>query len=279
MKNMNLFGALAALVVSGSAVAESARIELKWEEGKTYHTRQNMDMVMDMGAVKSVTSMTMEMKGKVAAHEKGVGVATSIDSVKTKTEAAGQTFSYDSTKEEGNSPHLVAEMEKVMKMQFTAVYDKTGKFVKVEDIPAELQNVQGMDKKTLEANLRQQSVLLPNKEVNVGETWKAKVASPIPGMGKDLNMTFDVKFDRLVKEGGRKIAKLSFTGVMEKTEVVEQGQKMTIEAKGLSGTIDFDVNLGQIYKSVLNTNLSVTAQGGIAIQMDMDVATELYKVE
>lgn len=279
MKYTNLFSAFAALVVSGFAMGESARIELKWQEGKTYYNRQNIGMVMDMGAMKTKTNMQMETKGKVKAHERGVGVATSIQRVKMDAAVAGQDMSYDSNKKEGNNPELAREMSKILKVTYTAVYSKTGKFVRVEDLPAEVKDLEGMDQKSLESNLRQQSALLPNKEVKVGDTWQANVSSPLPGMDKDLNIKFDVKLDKIVEEGGRKLAKLSYSGKMEKTEVVQQGQAMTIEASEISGTMDFDVNLGQVYKSDMGMDLSVKAQAGITVNMNMNAASELFKVE
>ena len=282
---MNLFGACAALLVSGSAMGESVRIEQKWQEGKTYHNRQNVNMLIDMGAVKTGNVMTMDTIGKSTAHEKGVGVATSVRNLKSTVTVqlaeggGGEQMTYDSNNRENNNADLAKEMDQVLKMSYTAVYDKTGKFVMVEDIPKGLENVQGMDKKSLESNLRQQSVLLPNKEVKVGDTWVAKVSSPLQGMNKDLIMTFNVKLVKVEEVNGRKIAKLAYTGKSEKTEVVENGQNMTIEATDIIGSMDFDVNMGQVYKSDMGMKVTVKPQAGAAVQMNMRVTTELFKVE
>lgn len=280
MKFIHLFSAVVGLIVSSSAMGQSAKIELKWQEGKTYHTKQTVKMGMDMASAVTDTSMEITSAGKAAAHKKGTGVSSSVKRVKMHIIGGGQEMTYDSSKKEGNDARLAVEMDKLLKMQFTAVYDKAGKFLEVEGIPKEQQNLPGMSKKELESNITQQVALLPNREVKVGDTWLSKVTSPLPGMNKELHITYDVNLDEIVVENGRKIAKMSFTGKMADTKVTQQGIDMMIKATDLSGTIHFDVELGQLRKSAMNMNLTVTPDGAAGkVIMKMKVGSELLKVE
>ena len=250
--------------------AEKVDLKLKWEPGKRYifENTSNSSAAMPFpggqgGKMETKGKVTMQLQNDVSKHKEGVRVSNSFSAIKMRQEMQGIVMEFDS-EDPSKQGGLIAGMLAPLKdAKFDIIYDADGNYVKTEG----LENFKGagqlgMGRAELEAMTQQSSQYLPEKPVAPGDTWEADVDLPMASMGQ-AKIRYQFKFEELVKEGGREVAKISITGKMR--DAVEDGgeELLKIEAKKVSGTMFFDVGLGQIIEVTTSLDLELGLPGGL----------------
>jgi len=258
---------------------ESANLSLKYTPGKVYYTTQSTNMLMEMGPGMQMNNlMVMRMKGTSSEHEKGVAVAINYEGMKMSVKMGENVVAeYDSAKDD-NNPQLAKQLDPMLETKFSAIFSKDGKYIGAEGLDElKLDPKTGVTKETLESMMKQGSVMLPNREIKVGESWQAEIKVPMQGVGK-MEMNFDEKLVSIDKVDGRDIAKIEFTGKIKPLEMKQNGVVVQIASKEITGTILFDLELHQARKTEMNMELVMEAAGQ---KMSMTAVTtqELTKVE
>jgi outer membrane protein assembly factor BamB len=89
-------------------------------------------------------------------------------------------------------------------------------------------------------------VLLPNREVKVGETWNKTQKDEYQQVGRVI-VTYDCKLDRIEKAGGREMAIVTFKGriVKDTDEKPTKDHRLGAVDGSFTGTAKFDVQKGQ----------------------------------
>lgn len=259
--------------------AQSANLSLKYTPGKVYHITQSTNMLMDMGPAMQMNNlMVMNMKGTTIEHEKGVEVAINYEGMKMKVKMGENIVAeYDSAKED-NNPELSKQLDPMLKTKFSAIFSKAGKYLGSEGLEQlKLDPKTGVTKETLESMMKQGAVMLPNREIKVGESWQAEIKVPMQGVG-EMEMSFDEKLISIEKMDGRKIARIDFTGKIKPLEMKQNGVAVKIASKEITGTVLFDLEYHQSRKTEMNMELVMEA-GGQKMSMTAITKLELTKVE
>ncbi len=265
--------------LTSNSMAQSANLSLQYEPGKHYYTTQSTNMLMDMGPGMQMNNlMVMSMKGSSKAHEKGVEVAINYEGMSMKVKMGENVVAqYDSAKEDNNA-ELAAQLDPMLDTKFSAIFSKDGKYIGAEGLDKlKLDPKTGITKETLESMMKQGSIMLPNREIKVGESWQAEIKVPMQGVGK-MEMSFDEKLVSIAKMDGRDVARIEFTGKIKPLEMKQNGIVVKIDSKEITGTILFDLELHQARKTDMNMELIMEA-GGRKMSMTAITTQELTKVE
>jgi len=125
--------------------------------------------------------------------------------------------------------------------------------------------------------MKQSTLMLPNRDVKVGETWKSEIKVPIQNLGK-MEMSFDQKLVSIGKLDGKETARIEFTGAIKPLELNTNGVVVKVESKAITGLMLFDLDLGQIRKTDMTMELKMNA-GGRDMSMTAITNQELTQVE
>jgi hypothetical protein len=251
-----MFTGLTAVLVSGSAMAQSADLTMKWKPDHEYTIKQSIGLNMTMpnpqgdGDITTKMNMVMGMKGASAKDEQGISVDMKFDTISMNMNMGGKVMmNYDSKTPNPESP-IDKAMAPLLELKFKTLYGKDGKFIELKDFDEkQLKPELGLSKDSLESMMQQQSQMIPNREVKVGEIWEANLMVPMQGFEDGLSCNYDFKLASVKEVDGKKIARIDFAADMEKAKVKQNGIDMLLSAKNISGHFLFDVNEGQFTKS------------------------------
>ena len=254
-----MFAVISAVMVSGGAMAQLVDLTMKWKTGHEYVIKQTIGLDMTMpnpdpkaggGNMATKMKMVMGMSGPSSDDERGTIVGMKFDTISMNMSMGGnEMINYDSTK-----PNPDGRMDKAMapllELKFDTLYGKDGKFIELKDFDEKLLTPEmGLTKDSLESVMKQQSQMIPHREVKVGETWKATLIAPMQGFEDGLSCNYDFKLASVKDVGGTQIARIDFTADMEKMNVKQNGMDMVLDAKNIEGYFLFDVNAGQFTES------------------------------
>jgi len=254
-----MFAVISAVMVSGGAMAQLVDLTMKWKTGHEYVIKQTIGLDMTMpnpdpkaggGNMATKMKMVMGMSGPSSDDERGTIVGMKFDTISMNMSMGGnEMMNYDSTK-----PNPDGRMDKAMapllELKFDTLYGKDGKFIELKDFDEKLLTPEmGLTKDSLESVMKQQSQMIPHREVKVGETWKATLIAPMQGFEDGLSCNYDFKLASVKDVGGTQIARIDFTADMEKMNVKQNGMDMVLDAKNIEGYFLFDVNAGQFTES------------------------------
>ena len=274
MSTKTFYGLIGGLVILAGPVS-AVELRLKWEEGKRYTFSQAMSSAMTMAmqgvAMATQTDIDQEMHYDVAAHEKGSEVKMFFDSMKMSVRMNGQEMmAYDSKDGKGGGGMLGQAVKPLFEAEVSAIYDKDGKVVEVGGLEG-LEGMEqlGMGKQELDQMVRQTSLLLPDGEVEPGDTWQAEMDLPLGQLSKEpATMCFELKFEGMEKKGEEMLAKISIGGTV-KMEVDGEGEApLSLEAKNVSGVMLFDVALGQPRETRMQMELEMGVPEGVPVAED-----------
>lgn len=258
-----LLGAAAVLPVS------AVELKLKWQTGKRYllHTDSKVDMkspVPGQGLVESKVSMGMTMRNDVRVHEKGVRVSSAYDAVRMKMNMQGVEMEFDSNKPDGGGGIFADMFKPLLQIKYDSIYDPAGKLVSIEGLDKVQGAAQlGMGKAEIEAMSKQTGQFMPGKPVEVGDTWKAETEVPMEQFGGSLKLVYTLKLESLEENEGREIAKISLVGKMKEEKKEGEETVLAIEAKKATGTMIFDVELGQPIETTTTLDLVMGLPAGV----------------
>ncbi|MDP7496082.1 MAG: hypothetical protein QGI77_06605, partial [Roseibacillus sp.] len=91
----------------------------------------------------------------------------------------------------------------------------------------------------------QSSQFLPDKEVKPGDSWKTEVDLPMGGIGGKVTIDYTLKLEGIVEQEGREVARISISGRTKEGDAKEGEEVLKTEVKEATGTMLFDIGLGQ----------------------------------
>ena len=258
-----------ALLLFATLPGQAVELKLKWQPGKRYVFVQETTSTatVPMGDLKMETNsrMTQTMYNDVTAHEKGSSVQTSFKSIVMKTMMNGAVAMEFDSSDPAKSGGLIGDaLAPIAKAKFDTIYDKDGKVVEIKGLD-EIQDAaqMGLGKGELEAMAKQSAALLPGKDVQPGDTWETKVDVPLGALGKDAVLKYTCKLESVGDKDGKKVATISMTGEM-KMDLNDGGEQLlTVEAKKITGTMIFDLALGQPVETKTSMKLEMGVPGGL----------------
>ncbi len=274
-----MFAAASAVLVSGSAMAQSADLTMKWKPDHQYTIKQSIGLDMTMpnpqggGDMATKMTMVMGMQGPSAKDEKGTIVDMKFDTISMNMAMGGNVImNYDSTKPNPENP-MDKAMAPLLKLKFKTLYGKDGKFIELKDFDEKLLTPEmGLTKDSLESVMKQQSQMIPHREVKVGEIWEANLIAPMQGFEDGLSCNYDFKLSSVKEVEGKQIARIDFTADMEKVKVKKNGIDMVLSAKNIEGHFLFDVKEGQFTESKAFFDMVVELKDmEMMMQMNMKV--------
>ncbi len=241
---------LAALTLA-TLPSKGVELRLRWEPGKRYVFDNTADTSMKMplpgqGLIETTANMTMRVHNDVSSHKEGVKVGHAFASVRMKQQMQGLEMEYDSSDPAKSGGLLGTVLKPLTETKFAAIYGEDGSLVGTEGLD-DLQGAgqMGMGKEELEAMARQSVDLLPGKNVEVGETWNTDVDLPMGELGGKVTIRYVLKLEEILEEKGRKIARVSMMGTTKEGKAENKEEILRTEVKEATGTMLFDVELGQ----------------------------------
>lgn len=274
-----------AVLVSGSAVAQSADLTMKWKPDHEYIIKQSIGVDMTMpnpqggGDIATKMTMVMGMKGPSSNDEKGTIVNMKLDAISMNMNMGGNNIlSYNSTKPNPDSP-LDKAMAPLLELKFKTLFGRDGKFIELKDFDEKLLKPEmGLTKDSLESIMKQQSLMIPHREVKVGEIWKATLLTPMKGFEEGLSCNYDFKLASVKEVAGKQIARIEFIADMGKVKLKQNGVDMVMSAKKIDGYYLFDVKDGQFTESKVFFDMVAVVQG-VEMMMQMNMMIEFGNSE
>lgn len=260
-----VLGVLILSVLPGGAV----ELKLKWQPGKRYVFENTSDSSAKMplpgqGMIETKGRLALRVHNDVSAHEKGVKVGHSYASVKMRQEMQGLVMEYDSADPSKGGGLLGPVLQPLTETRFAAIYDKKGQLVEIEGLD-EIQGAGqlGMGKAELEAMARQSAQFLPDKEVKPGDSWKVEVDLPMGAIGGKVTINYTLKLEEIIRQEGREVARISISGKMKEADANKGEEILKIEITGATGTMLFDIELGQPLEIATTIALETGLPAGI----------------
>ena len=241
---------LAALILATPS-SKAVELRLRWEPGKRYIFDNTADTSMKMplpgqGLIETTANMTIRVHNDVSPHKEGVKVGHAFASVRMKQQMQGLEMEYDSSDPAKRGGMLGTVLKPLTETKFAAVYRKDGSLVATEGLD-DLKGAgqMGMGKEELEAMARQSADYLPGKNVEVGETWKTDVDLPMGELGGKVTIRYVLKLEEILEDKGRKVARVSMSGAAKEAKDEKKDEILRTEVKEATGTMLFDIELGQ----------------------------------
>lgn len=285
-------GFAAAVLLAGSAVAQSVSLKPKFTAGKTDYFEQNDDIDQTMKGPMAPEGMSMKMrqvyglKRKVESADKDKGVVTfTYDRfVSTFDGPMMPPVDYDSDRKTNDVD--AEQFEDIFKVMLgeslRAEIGPDGRFLTVTGMKNIVEKVEkavagNMFWQQMKSGLTDESFgtqminaragLLPGKEVKAGETWTATLRDKLPMIG---TMVREMKctLKSVGKKDGRTIAMIEYEGKVSSEPAKEGGSEMgmsaRIESGETKGIAEFDVDAGDFVRSEHDTkmNMAVSMGGG-----------------
>ena len=266
---------LATLCLLAALPAQDAKkhnLRLNFKPGTVLHTvleqDTNMDMSMGGRAMNMVMKMQMFTKYTVESLEEDVGtISTEFTRVKMNMDnpMLGE-IAYDSA-DENSDPGMLGAVADLVGAKTKMKLTKGGKMLGVEvpdSVGAEIERV-GID---LEQMFQQSVVVLPEKPVAIGDTWKTDIAMKLGQMGE---MKIGVE-NKLVAVNGNNVT------IEQKMDLdldgIEMPGGMTMKITESKGTSTLDLNLG-IFKAMNMTMVMKVGEEGDEMQMTMKMVQKM----
>ena len=298
-------GFAAALLLAGSAAAQSVTLKPKFTAGKTDYIEQAEDTEQNMkGGMAGPDGMTMKMrnvyglKRKVESAEKDKAVVTyTYDRFVSAFDAPMMPpTDYDSDRKENDVE--AAQFEDIFKPMLgeslKAEIGPDGRYLSVTGMKNIIDKVDkevtgnmfwqqmkmGMTDESFGTQMiNARAGMLPEKEVKVGDTWNATLRDKLPMIGT-LVREMKCTLKGVDKKDGRTLATVEFEGKIS-SEPAKEGAGATpmnakIDSGETKGTFEFDADGGEFVRSEHDTKMNVTmTMGGAAAAGDGQGAMKL----
>lgn len=256
------------LVFASAGFTGAVELKLKWEPGKRYVFENLSESSAKMplpgqGLIETKGKLILQVQNDVSVHEQGIRVAHAFSSVKMRQEMQGLVMEYDSANPAKRAGLLGQVLQPLVETEFAAIYNENGEILKTEGLEAVQGAGQlGIGKAELDSMVRQVSSLLPGREVKAGDTWNADVKLPMGAVGAEVEITYTLKLEEILKQDGREMARISISGKAKPPEKDEDGEKvLDVVVSNAAGAMMFDVALGQPVESSTTVELEIGLPG------------------
>ncbi len=282
VNNALMAGLVAACCISSAAAGESVLLQRKFQDGKTNYVHRTVDMVQKIGGMPG-GAMEIKVRSIFGVIEKVKGAAGGKRIVTMTFDRAAQTMdmpmmgeleydSYDPENEEA-APQLASILQPMVGEALTVEVSKDGKVVGFSGMDAINKKIsekavanmfwsqvkrQYTDEKARKQWGEDPLLMFPNKEVKVGETWKARSVDDDPQLGV-IAHEYEYTLDKITTDQGRKVAHISYKVQISKGESDEGEETPTKVGGGGSGQAVYDIDEGTVVRQ--------TGQGHMDIKM------------
>lgn len=241
------------LLTLSFAPADSIKLRLKPQQGKTYNITSKATMMTTMKVQGQSMSMSQSLEtrqsftAKEVFNNKSV-LETQIDAIKMSISQMGMKLEYDSEHPEKASPMLAGqtrEFEKHINKPATITFDEMGKLIGDSLELSQLSNV---------------IVELPEQDLTEGSKWDFTKTQTVNNV--DLNVNMEYTVIAITK----KSVDVSFTGTVDSKEVTGS----------YNGTASFNPQTGMVMNSSTKSNISMTVnEEGLSIPITVTGTTTI----
>jgi len=286
---------LTCMVLALTTTADAQKLRYKFKKGQKLHYEMSQNMKMVMNAMGQDIEVDMKQKMDMgwvvkSVDEKGVAsIETKVTRLRIDfaMQAAGQnqSFQYDSDKKEEPDNFVAQTMLKAMKpiigASTTMKMNSRGKILEFklsEEAKKALADAappqqgfggSGLNEDSLKSMASQSGIVFPEGTLTKGKTWKNKLSTSL-GFAE---MKIDSKYKYVGTEtlDGKKVAKFSVSPKIELKAKENSPAQFELKSSDGTGTIYFDIATGQIYKTILNQNMTMEMDIlGQKIDQDID---------
>jgi hypothetical protein len=251
------------VVLLAASCPAQAQTLLRWKlkpgESLAMTIEQQTDSSVSFSGKRADTKIDLALVlgwNVTAADNNGFKIRQSIDSIRQKltTQQAG-TVEFDSTskaKPTGQSRDLAEALRPLVGAEFDIVMSPRGEISAVEPaneaakaLFAGLESGQGTDataRATVEQMLRRPLLILPERPMNVGETWT--VSSERPTVAGPLKIDTTYKLAGVADQNGKSVARID----MSASFTAAPGGQVTVKSPDHSGQVDFAADDGRLIK-------------------------------
>ncbi len=304
-----VFTMLMAFSAVNTAAEETVLLRPKFKTGQAYYVERITESEHQMkggqfgkaGAKNSIRKVLgLLEKTKETSPDRTVLELTYKKIAFSGTLAMHGKLDFDSDQSEDSlSPMLAPLFRPMIGMKVTAELDQDYTAVKLtggDKIIAQIEkgNVarnmlwpemrEGLSNTALKGSLiDDQFVLVPNREVKVGERWMRSVESPGATTGP-VRDEYEITLERISNEGGHRLAHLSYTGTTKQAgpPLTKALAEYKLKSGTFRGTAVFDCELGRIVRreenlqrTLLVTIAAAGDAGKIEVAIDSKVTMSL----
>ena len=276
--------ALVAFPLAPAAVPSETRLAWKLHEGEVLRYRIIQDIRQEMSPMgmqtNSQVGQVLKEKVQGVAPDGTAKLEVTWEALRYRLDSPmGGGLDYDSTKDSTDAPAgPMKGLSKVVGSVFRLEMKPTGEIVALSGIDEVMTKITSggdlgpmgpmLSKSFNDASMKRalETVLLPEKALTDGETWKREAQFDVPALGK-LKIDFDFKLDGTEMVAGAKAAKV---GVLYSMSLAGGKPDMTgmpgadqfdidlsmNDAKG-EGTIHFSPDLGRMVKTQLDSDMDM----------------------
>jgi len=286
--------AMATAVVCCVAATAQAQVELKWkfQQGQKLNLQLAQDMTIAIAVQGQAITQKIQMGMDLAWDVKQVdsqGVATidqKFNRIRMTMEMPFGKLQVDTNDEnaEGPAAQIAEQLKPLTAGIITQKLSPSGQVLEVkldekakEALAANPQFKDMFGEDAMKQMFGQSMVALPEKPVNVGDTWD--VALGIKTQFGEMKLDSQYTYQGMAEHNGKQMAKIGIKGTLkinkEKADPNEQ-TKLDIKDSNITGTAWFDTAAGRVADTdVLQKATMVVETGGQSLEPNITTDTKL----
>lgn len=289
--------AMATAAVCCLAATAQAQVQLKWkfQQGQKLNLQLAQDMTIAMAVQGQAINQKIRMGMDLAWNVKEVdsqGVAT-IDQKFSRIRMNMDTpfgkieVDTDKAEHEGPAAQIADQLKPLTQGTITQKMDPSGKVLEVkldekatEALANNPQFKEMFGEQGMKEMFGQSMVMLPEKAVNMGETWNNSLGAKTP-FG-EVKLDSQYTYQGMAEHNGKQMAKIGIKGTMKiaKDEAApqqpQQQLKLDIKDSNITGTAWFDVDAGRLANSEVQQKANMTMEaGGQTLEPSITTDTKL----
>jgi hypothetical protein len=250
MKNLKILLIMMISITSGIIAQESYKLEYNFSKGKDYKYRMTNDGIVTQ------TVMGQEMKININGE-----IYVKLESEGTNADSSYLLVSLDSAKYRVNMPmrDTTTTLENMVGKRMRLTVLKNGKVINRETIDTVMGNADMLSQVSGETT---RLIILPEKEIKVGETWNNENVDSVKMMGGSIKTKSNVDYTLLGRSDtlGHSCLRIEFQGkTSSEGKAKVMGMDLFIEGNGkISGIFLFDPGKGLMINSNSHSDNEMT---------------------
>lgn len=279
------------LAAAAPAQEQAFDLRLRWLPGHTYTQETTTSTATDLTALGQPQGQKMQVTQTTVIRVKdtpagGREARVTFEALTGEVMLQGRPQRFDSRDLSAAPAAIRASVGQSVGKSFTLVYNGDGRFVTVTDFsglaPAspEGPSLPGVSEAREVAELYRRSLEmgLPERPVKLGETWTRRETLQFPSAGA-VRSDLRAKFDGLVDHEGRRHAKISFEGELQREDGAGGTRPVMIGAGSKTfGQVLFDPERGTVSLGAFQASIRLEIDGR-SIPVRQQVTTRLVKFE
>lgn len=238
--------------------------EFRWKfrTGDTKNVEMTQEILHESNGKRAQTHQDLWLRWEVkdVANDGTAAIDQSVRRMKMSVADKLLIDTEDPEPQENDTP-IAARMRSLMRVRFTAQTAPRGEILKVQFEPEILDRLRdqlGLDEKTVRNTFAQESLLFPNRALDVGATWTSTTLNTIDGIGEvTTTTTYHYVGDEEID--GRELSKFKITPAFQLSDAARALAKQ----EGNS-TVWFDYERGQLVRAESNQRFEIKKKDGNA---------------